>query len=83
MEIVSDCRNQKIIKSNAGLCQMYTISFVKKIPTIDVEINQNLDQNQMVKVDITNVKKKSKIVRKNKKVYAKKEQSTTAKMLAL
>ena len=37
----------------------------------------------MVKVDITNVKKKSKIVRKNKKVYAKKEQSTTAKMLAL
>ena len=68
MEIVNDCRNQKIIKSNAGLCQIYPISFVKKIPTIDVEINQNLDQNQMVKVDITNVKKKSKIARKNKKV---------------
>ena len=80
MEIVNDCRNQKIIKSNAGLCQIYPISFVKKIPTIDVEINQNLDQNQMVKND---VKKKSKIARKNKKVYVKKEQSTTATMLAL
>ena len=45
-----------------------------------MEINQNLDQNQMVKND---VKKKSKIARKNKKVYVKKEQSTTATMLAL
>ena len=79
----NDCRDEKIIKSNASLCQIYPINFVKKIPNVDVEINQNLNQNQTIQVAIIDVKKKSKVARKHKKIYAKKERSTTATMLAL
>lgn len=79
----NDCRDGKVIKNNVTLCQVYPISFIKKIPNIDIEINKNLIPNPIVNVAINDVKKKSKFTKKNKKVYAKKEHSTTATMLAL